>query len=251
MIKVENLSVRIDQHDLLHNVNFEVKANEWCMIIGPNGSGKSTLLTSLLGLHRPMTGQVMVDGFDLLTLPNKLRAQKLGILFQSTHVQQNYTVEDIVKMGGYTQSLLNFFTSRSLQERIEQALTLTALLDYRHQRYANLSGGERQRVFLAQLFVQNPNIILLDEPLNHLDLYYQQSLLSILDEWRRGSERAIISVMHDLAVTKEYGDKVLLLDRGKVKHYGSSHDVMTSQTLNDVFRIDVGNWLQQLNHWHE
>ena len=115
-----------------------------------------------------------------------------------------------------------------------------------------LSGGETQRVFLAQVFAQNPKVLILDEPANHLDLKYQQQLFSLLADWLKTPGRAVLSVVHDLSLARRYGTRVLLMDRGKNVAQGSPREVMTPQTLQKVYGMDVAAWMRDLlSPWQE
>ena len=113
-----------------------------------------------------------------------------------------------------------------------------------------LSGGETQRVFLAQVLAQNPQILVLDEPANHLDLNYQQQIFSLIQEWLKEPGRAVLSVVHDLSLARKYGTHAILMDHGKSISQGIISDVMTPDNLQQVYGMNVYEWMREmLSQW--
>ncbi len=136
-------------------------------------------------------------------------------------------------------------------QRVDGALALTGLTEYRHRSVLTLSGGELQRVFLAQVFAQDPKVLLLDEPANHLDLPYQQHIFSLLSDWLREPGRAVLSVVHDLSLAKKYGTHALLMHRGYSVAYGETGAVLTPSNLQSVYGMDVYGWMKDvLSQWN-
>ena len=129
---------------------------------------------------------------------------------------------------------------------MEEALALTGLQDLAQQSVLKLSGGELQRVFLAQIFAQDPDLLILDEPTNHLDLLYQKQVFSLIEEWRKKPGRAVISVVHDLSLALAYGTQALLMDQGQTVAAGPVKDVLTADRLSNVYGMDVKDWMQGL-----
>ena len=123
---------------------------------------------------------------------------------------------------------------------------------YLAQPVTTLSGGEMQRAFLAQLFAQDPEMLILDEPTNHLDLRYQKQIFALVEAWRKKKKGAVISVVHDLSMARLYGTKVLLLDAGQVVACGEKEEVLAPQYINRVYDMDVGAWMRNLYEiWKE
>ena len=123
---------------------------------------------------------------------------------------------------------------------------MTGLTGLRRASMLTLSGGEMQRAFLAQVFAQDPQVLILDEPANHLDLNYQQQIFSLIRDWLKQPGRAVLSVVHDLSLARRYGTHALLLDRGQCVASGAIGDVMTPEHLNGVYGMDVAAWLREL-----
>ena len=132
------------------------------------------------------------------------------------------------------------------QEAVEKALELTGLTHLRRANTLTLSGGELQRVFLAQVFAQDPRVLVLDEPANHLDLKYQQHIFDLISAWRQRESRAVLSVVHDLSLARRYGTGVLLMHRGKCVSQGAMDAVFTPERLREVYEMDVYAWMREL-----
>jgi len=127
---------------------------------------------------------------------------------------------------------------------------MTGLTGLRRASMLTLSGGEQQRVFLAQVFAQDPQILILDEPANHLDLKYQQHIFSLIRQWLAEPGRAVLSVVHDLSLARMYGTHAILMDHGKSISQGEIGLVMTPEHLNPVYGMDVFSWMQaMLSQW--
>ena len=158
-----------------------------------------------------------------------------------------YTVEEVVGLGRYAYRS-GFLSGRRGEDkdRVEQALEMTGLQDLRRASMLTLSGGETQRAFLAQVFAQNPQVLILDEPANHLDLNYQQQIFSLIQDWLKEPGRAVLSVVHDLSLARRYGTHAVLLHQGKCVAQGVITDVMTPDHLNAVYGMDVRAWLREL-----
>ena len=121
---------------------------------------------------------------------------------------------------------------------------------YRHTNILTLSGGELQRAFLAQVFAQQPDLLVLDEPANHLDLPYQQRIFDLIDSWREQPGHAVLSVVHDLGLALRYGTHAVLLDEGRCVSCGKCADVLARENLSKVYRMDVYGWMrEQLKLW--
>jgi len=130
--------------------------------------------------------------------------------------------------------------------QVEKALEATGLTDLRRASVLTLSGGELQRTFLAQVFAQNPQVLILDEPANHLDLVYQKHIFSLIAEWLKAPGRAVMSVVHDLSLARRYGTHAALMNRGKCAAQGKINDVLTPENLRSVYDMDVYAWMQEM-----
>ena len=251
MLQGENISVQYGVQTAVHQVSFTLQPGQWLMLAGPNGAGKSTLIRAIAQTI-PYTGRITLDGNDLRSLRPAERAKQIAVLSQHHSAQYGYTVEEIVQLGRYAHRK-GFLSSKPDGEDpcVDDALSLTGLTEYRHRSVLTLSGGELQRVFLAQVFAQNPKVLLLDEPANHLDLPYQQHIFSLLSQWLQTSGRAVLSVVHDLSLAKKYGTHALLMHQGNCVAYGETDAVLTASNLQAVYGMDVYAWMQDLlSQWN-
>ena len=246
MLQGENISVQYGAQTAVHQVSFTLQPGQWLMLAGPNGAGKSTLIRAIAQTI-PYTGRITLDGRDLRTLRPTERAKQIAVLSQHHSAQYGYTVEEIVQLGRYAHRK-GFLSSRPDSEDpcVDDALALTGLTEYRHRSVLTLSGGELQRVFLAQVFAQNPKVLLLDEPANHLDLPYQQHIFSLLSDWLQTPGRAVLSVVHDLSLAKKYGTYALLMHQGHCVACGETDEVLTPRSLQAVYGMDVYAWMKDL-----
>ncbi len=251
MLQVENLSVSYGDLTILKDVSFDLAPGEWLMIVGPNGAGKSTLINAVTG-GAPARGSVFFEGKNARTMKAHELARNIGVLAQNHFVGYAFSVEEVVRLGRYAYAPTIFSRHSGEEDAVRQALEQTGLWEQRHQSVLTLSGGELQRTFLAQTFCQDPKLLLLDEPTNHLDLVYQKQVFELIQNWLRGQDRAVISVVHDLSLARAYGTRALLLDKGQVVADGPMDQVFSDDVLNRVYRMDVRAWMiRLLAQWKE
>ena len=169
------------------------------------------------------------------------------MLAQQHIVSYAYTVEEIVRLGRYAHAR-GFLSGRDPEgdALVEEALRMTGMAALRGKSVLTLSGGELQRAFLAQVFAQNPRVLLLDEPANHLDLGYQTHIFSLIGRWLSQPGRAVLSVVHDLSLARRYGTHAVLMDGGRCVARGTMEETMTPENLARVYGMDVGGWMREL-----
>ena len=237
MLKAENVTVRYGARTVVQDLSFELKEGEWLMLVGPNGAGKSTLIEAIAG-GVPYAGKITLAGRNIRAFRASELARRIGVLAQKNAVSYAYSVEEVVSLGRYAHAS-GFLASRDDDggERVERALELTGLTELR-------------RTFLAQVFAQNPQILILDEPANHLDLIYQKHIFSLIETWLRQPGRAVVSVVHDLSLARKYGTHAVLMHRGQCAAQGKIGDVMTAEKLQAVYEMDVYGWMREmLGQW--
>ena len=250
MLKGENITVRYGDYTVLNNLSFHLKEGQWLMLAGPNGAGKSTLIEAI-SQGAPYTGKILLEGKDIRACKASYLARKVGVLAQKNAVGYAYSVEEVVGLGRYAYTS-SFFSNRDEEgkDRVTEALEMTGLSHLRHASVLTLSGGELQRTFLAQVFAQNPQILILDEPANHLDLVYQKHIFSLIQEWLKQPGRAVISVVHDLSLARKYGTHAVLMHKGRSIAQGRIHEVLTPENLAAVYDMDVYQWMRDmLSQW--
>ncbi len=246
MIEVSSLSVTLGGKQIVQDVSFTADSGQWLMIAGPNGAGKTSIVNAI-SQSIPYTGSVSVDGVNLRGMKSRVLARKIGVLAQNRPLSYAFTAEEVVRLGCYSHRSSFFSSPEADSEALFQAaVRSTGIEGFLSRPVTTLSGGEVQRVFLAQLFAQDPQILILDEPANHLDLPFQKQIFDLTDAWRRQGNKTVISVVHDLSMAKLYGTHALLLSHGRTAACGTAEEVLTDEHLSEVYGISVSDWMKKL-----
>ena len=222
-LTVNQVDVQIKKQQIVQNASLHVKKKQFVGIIGANGSGKSTLLKSIYKSIAPSAGSVHLDDLDVLKASNKKVSQHLGVVGQFNEMSFDLTVEQMVFLGCTPHKKLMENDSEADYEKVYAALEKTNLLDYRKRSYLSLSGGEKQRVILARTIAQEPKVMILDEPINHLDIRYQLEILTIVKE----IDITVLMVLHDLEMTNQYCDYIYAMKEGEIIAQGTPQEVLT------------------------
>ena len=231
--------------DVIRNINLSARRGESLCILGPNGSGKSTLLKCIARILE-YRGEILLEGHNAAKIPRKEFAKKTALLSQSAQVFFPYTVYETVSMGRYAY-LQGFLKNLSEKDReiIEKILKKLDIWDIKERMIDELSGGTLQRVFLARTLAQTPDVILLDEPANHLDLKHQIELLDFIKKWISENNKTLIGVFHDLTMARRFCDSGVLLDNGEIAASGKIEEILNSETLSKVFDIDIRGFMRE------
>ena len=248
-IKAKN-SGAASSSDVIRNINFKAEKGESLCILGPNGSGKSTLLRAIARII-DYRGHIFFDDCDAASFSRKDLAKKTALLSQNAQVFFPYTVYETVSMGRYAYSQ-GFLKNLSAEDKtiIDDTIKKLDILDIKNSMIDELSGGQLQRVFLARTLAQTPDLILLDEPANHLDLKHQIELLEFLRSWVKENNKTLISVFHDLNLARQFGDTAIILDNGEITAAGKIDDVLNGETLSAVYGIDIRAYFRRsLESW--
>lgn len=234
-IQVKNLRFSIDNKEILKDISFDVPKGSFVGIIGPNGSGKSTLLKNIYRLYKPSSGKIILDNKDLFTMKDKECAKEIAVLAQESNSQFDFTVEQIVKMGRYPYKSIFEDYSKDDLKMVSEMLKKVGLDDYSHRSFSNLSGGEKQRALIARALVQNTDFLILDEPTNHLDIGYQIQLMDLV----KSMKITTLSAIHDMNIASMYCDYLIVMKDGKIKKFGNVEEVITAQTLKEIFGVNA------------
>jgi ABC-type cobalamin/Fe3+-siderophores transport system ATPase subunit len=225
---------------VLHEVSASFDNGELVGIIGPNGAGKSTFVKLIAGLLKPDKGRVLLDNIDIHTISAKERAKSIAYLPQQISDQITFTVEEFVSMGRYAYKKLWSMKQDKADERIRvnQAISRFELTYLKHTTMDQISGGERQRAAIARCFAQGARILLLDEPISNLDLFYQIQILKLLQELAKEGYMIII-VLHNLELAARFCTRLFVLRQGRIYRSGQPAAVLTPDVIQDVFRVDA------------
>lgn len=239
MINISQLNYAYNDRTVLEHINLYFENRQFYGIVGPNGSGKTTLLKLIAKILKPSHQTIFISGQDLLTLKEKKRAKEMAMVPQIFNIDLAFTVEEIVSMGRYP--YMESFSRLTEKDhlKIREALRQTNLLDYRLREVNTLSGGELQRVILARAIVQETKLLLLDEPLSHLDIHHQLEILQLTKHLCEKDEKTVLCVMHDLNLAMKYCDQVILLKDGHIFASGKTTDVLTKENIHKVYGIEV------------
>lgn len=225
---------------VVRDLDMTVEPGEWVCLVGPNGAGKTSLLQAVGGLL-PFTGTIRVAGADPARAGERELARLVGLMPQRPVVPESTTVRELVSLGRTPH--LPRFGSESAADRdvVEQSIGRLCLEHVASRPATQLSGGELQRVVLARALAQQPAVLLLDEPTSALDVGHQQTVLELVDSLRREEGLTVVAAMHDLTSAGQYGDRLVLLEDGRVAAEGSAAAVLTPELLGRVYgaRVDV------------
>ncbi|MGH9774127.1 MAG: ABC transporter ATP-binding protein [Candidatus Acidiferrales bacterium] len=216
-------------------ISFEARQREMLTILGPNASGKSTLLKLIAGVLPPVSGRVETDGVSVAELFPRARAQKIALVQQESALLFPLRVWEFVLQGRYPYGRRLRFESTSDCHISETALAQVGAEKLRDRWMNQLSGGEKQRVILARALAQQPALLLLDEPTQHLDIGGKVELLRRLRRLARENRYTVVVVTHELNLAAEFADRVVLMHKGKCVREGTPAEVYTRAALEPVF----------------
>lgn len=235
-----DLDLAYDRTPVVTGASVELVAGEVTSLVGPNGSGKSTLLRALARLHAPVSGDVLLaDGSSALALSSREFALHVSLLAQSRPTPAGMCVRDVVGFGRHPHRSRFRGDDPGATAAVDRALELTGMTSFAARDVDSLSGGELQRVWLATCLAQDTGVLLLDEPTTYLDLRYQVEILDLVRDLALDHGVAVGVVLHDLDQAAAIADRVVLLQKGRVRASGRPADVLTAEALTETYGITV------------
>ena len=233
IIDVKNLSFRYKESQEYYDVKditFHVKRGEWLSIVGHNGSGKSTTVRLIDGLLEAESGEIVIDGQRLIEENVWNIRRQIGMVFQNPDNQfVGATVEDDVAFGLENQGL----SRQEMKKRVEEALDLVGMLDFKKREPARLSGGQKQRVAIAGVVALRPAILILDEATSMLDPEGRRELIETVKEIRKDYDMTVISITHDLEEVA-MSDRVLVMKKGEIESTSSPRELFSRNDLDQI-----------------
>ena len=236
IIKAQNISVSINEKEIVHGISLDIPEGKVTAIIGPNGCGKSTTLKALSRIL-PYKGSVTFKGQEMSTLSQREFAKCLAILTQSPQAPSDLTVNDLVEMGRFPHRGFLGRAGKDDKEHVEWALEQTGVKDMRYRLLNTLSGGERQRAWIAMALAQRPEVLLLDEPTTYLDICHQLEIMQLITRLNQELGLTVVMVVHDLNHAIMYADHVVVVKAGKLVTSGAPREIITADLLADVFKV--------------
>lgn len=237
MIVVDHVTKRYGSTTVLDDVSLQIPKGGVTTLVGANGAGKSTLLSLISRLNPMDAGRITVDGLDVSTTRSAELATKLAILHQDNHIELRLTVADLVGFGRYPHSKGR--PTAADRVHIERAIDYLDLAPLAHRYLDELSGGQRQRAFIAMVLAQDTDYVLLDEPLNNLDMKHSVEMMRLLRRTADELDRTIVVVLHDINFASCHSDRIIAMRDGRVSHQGPPDQVLAPSVLKDVFDLDI------------
>lgn len=237
MIEIKGLTKRFGKKTVVDNVTVKIKPRTITSFIGPNGAGKSTLLSMVSRLLDADTGDVLLDRTSVKKWKSDRFAKRVSILKQSNYLNVRLTVRELVSFGRYPYSKGRLYAE---DERfVNQALEYMNLTDMQDQFLDELSGGQRQRAFIAMVIAQDTDYILLDEPLNNLDMKHSVQIMKTLRRLVDELGKTVIIVIHDINFASVYSDRIVALKDGKIVKEGATHEMIDRDVLREIYDMDM------------
>ena len=237
MIEVEALTKTYGDTCVLNAVSLQLAKSGVTAIIGPNGAGKSTLLSILGRILKADSGSARVDDLDLATTPGDVIAKRLSFLRQDNHMSARLTVRELVTFGRYPYSKGRYTPND--KAHVERAIEFLGLEKLAERFLDELSGGQRQRAFIAMVVCQDTDYMLLDEPLNNLDIKHAITIMQLIRDTARQFGKTVVVVLHDINMAAAYCDHIIIMKNGAVIEHGPPQKIMTSELLSSVYDADV------------
>lgn len=237
MITVQNLTKRYGRAVVVDGVSLTLPAGGVTSIIGANGAGKSTMLSVIARLLAADGGRVLVDDLDVATTPSAHLATRLAILRQENHLAVRLTVQDLVSFGRYPHSRGRLDVED--RKKIAAALDFLDLGPLAARYLDELSGGQRQRAFVAMVLAQDTDYVLLDEPLNNLDMKHAVEMMRLLRRTAVDLGKTIVVVVHDVNVAAGYSDHIVAMKDGRLIHQGGPDEIIDPAVLEEVYDTPV------------
>lgn len=237
MIEGKGISRRYGDSAVVDGVDLTIPAGGLTSIIGPNGAGKSTLLSVISRLAPLSAGSVEIAGLDVTRTPSDVLARKLAILRQDNHLPLRLTVEELVAFGRFPHSRGRLDAAD--RPHVERSLAWMNLTDLRQRYLDELSGGQRQRAFVAMVLCQDTDYVLLDEPLNSLDMPHAIAMMATLRRMADELGKTLVVVLHDVNIASCYSDRIIAMRGGRIVREGRPADVITTAALREIYDIDI------------
>lgn len=237
MIEVRDIMKQFGEQTVVHPTTLTIQKGMITSFIGPNGAGKSTLLSIISRLIGMDAGKVLIDGKEISAYKSNDLAKKISILKQSNQINIRLTVRELVSFGRfpYSQGRL----SKEDWAYVDEAIDYMKLREIEHKHLDQLSGGQCQRAFIAMVIAQDTDYILLDEPLNNLDMKHSVEIMKLLKDLVENRGKTIVIVIHDINFASVYSDRIAALKNGRIVKEGPAEDIIQTPVLKDIYDMDI------------
>lgn len=237
MIEIKNISKKYGHTTVVDHVSFSIPKGKITSLIGPNGAGKSTVLSIISRLIQKDHGEIIIEGKELGKWKSNDLAKKISILKQFNNVTVRLTIRELVSFGRFPYSKGNL--SKEDWAFVDKAIKYMELDDIQDKYLDQLSGGQKQRAYIAMVIAQDTEYILLDEPLNNLDMKHSVQIMKVLRRLTEELNKTVIIVIHDINFASCYSDNIVALRDGKIVKQGPTCNIMQCEVLKDTYDMDI------------
>ncbi|MDA3979558.1 ABC transporter ATP-binding protein [Gallibacterium sp. AGMB14963] len=242
-IELKHISKTFGQQLVVDDVSLTIPQGKITAFIGPNGAGKSTLLAIVSRLLQADQGEVILNGTPLQQQSSEAIARQLAILKQSNHIHLRLTVAELVAFGRFPYSKGRL--TKADHQAIDHAINYMNLDALRDKQIHQLSGGQRQRAYIAMTLAQDTDYILLDEPLNNLDMKHSVQIMQVLRKLVENLGKTVVIVIHDINFASCYADHIIAMQQGRLVAEGSVETIMQTEVLANIYDMHIP--IQQIN----
>lgn len=237
MVTLKNVSKKYGDKKVVDNVSVKIAKGKITSFIGPNGAGKSTLLSMISRLIENDEGEIYIDNQNIKKCKSNALAQKLSILKQTNHINLKLTIRELVSFGRFPYSKGRL--TKEDWKHVDEAIRYMNLEDIQHKYLDELSGGQKQRAFIAMVIAQDTEYILLDEPLNNLDMKHSVQIMKTLRRLVDELGKTVIIVIHDINFASVYSDYIVALKDGKIVKQGPTEEMIDREVLREIYDMDM------------
>lgn len=239
VIRASQLVFGYKDQSVLNQLNMDIPEGVFTAIVGPNGCGKTTFVKQLIKSLKPQSGELSLFDKPLSNYSHKALGKVIAYVPQATQIGFDFTVEEVVMMGRYPH--LRRFQAESQRDKdiAAEAMKATGVWHLRHELANELSGGEQQRVIVAKALAQEPQVLILDEPISHLDLHHQVELMSLIRRLPREKGITVVAIIHDLNLAMDYSDHVVMMQQGRVAYAGPPTETISEASIKSIYNLEV------------
>ncbi|MBN1622070.1 MAG: ABC transporter ATP-binding protein [Endomicrobiales bacterium] len=239
ILDIQSLTCGYDGKDIVRDVTFQARQGSFLGIIGPNGAGKTTMFRAITGILKPKSGNIFFRDKDISAFSRYEVAKHVSTMPQLLDTPFSFTVFEFVLMGRFPHLRRWEKPKKHDIDIIEESLAITDTRELKDRRINEISGGEKQRVILAQALAQEPELLLLDEPIAHLDIGHQVHILDLIKKLNREKNLTVVMILHDLNMAGEYCDELILMNEGTIYKSGAPYEVLTYENIEKVYKTIV------------
>ncbi len=237
LLEIKDLKISFNDSEILHGIDLSLEKGLLVGLIGPNGCGKSTMMKCISRIHQGWTGTVRVDGQDVSSMQPSGLARIIANVPAEAGQTFGMTVSEMVMLGRYPFAERIWWESREDERKVNDALETFGLTPLRRKEVALLSSGERQRALIAKAYVQEPKLMLVDEPTSHLDMKYKLQVMRYL-KGLSDRDMTVIVAEHDISLMARYCDVCIIMKEGRIITVGEPKKIITEDLIREVYEVD-------------